>query len=585
MRSLNSLLCNACLILLIACQPQPAQAQDTPFVIRTDWSTLPLESELDEQEAEAERLPPSPGEPRRPEPVEPVTTAPVVIGPMDMKTVAVDLPGRSPMVAVGRNFIIASQDRHLAFLDRQGQPLPQTTTAATLMPTQNIFAAFLERDGPWDINRHSGFEKPCDAEEYPATSGERYCIGQVEDTRVYYDFLASRFIIVAQLRNQLDTEIWNEARPRHYSRRFGVCGVYRDPDGNTVKLPDAAHCSLARRHLAIAVSKTEDPRQGFKIYAVTENNYRDGPWAAVNPRAQSLVIGASGVQMGKLGSALTVFHLEDLRLGSIKPRYYTVRPDELGGPGRNLATRSVAPIVLQGDSESLEDWSLAAVFDRGEKGEVCLRVITLGRPAGQGVTPPLGEHCRELPWPQDIDAPPWLASAVFREPYLHLTWSTAPRAKPQDGASVYALRLPLYFRDGVARAPGISAATAGYRLLRLDKESVAGAILSDEDPAISVNIRGNALVSFVRLRQAGGGDPAGNRFQVRYVLLKNLDSAAPPGAEIDFSAPDGEYPAKTGIRHSWGVVDPLNDTTFWFAHSYRWPKGALPNLLLVRVPD
>lgn len=88
---------------------------------------------------------------------------------------------------------------------------------------------------------------------------------------------------------------------------------------NVCLLSNDKYCDLVRRYAAFAVSKTEDPRDGFHQYMITENNTRDWPWMAVN--GDAFVVSHKG-DGSKTGPVATVFSVRALAKGERHPPYF-----------------------------------------------------------------------------------------------------------------------------------------------------------------------------------------------------------------------------------------------------------------------
>jgi len=68
----------------------------------------------------------------------------------------------------------------------------------------------------------------------------------------------------------------------------GECSMYRAPGPPGTKgIPTYSneYCGDGRRHLMIAVSVSENPADGFHLYAIKEANYRD--WQRARARLRS----------------------------------------------------------------------------------------------------------------------------------------------------------------------------------------------------------------------------------------------------------------------------------------------------------
>jgi len=220
--------------------------------------------------------------------------------------------GNDPMVAVGENFVVATQAHAIYFYDKQSgraitppQPKLEFTsnrcgqTAETGgMCMEQFFAPFFapflndsngkpdrSRPNPQDINRHldkvnllvdplhfldpSSIDKlkkmVCDPDN-PTASG---CVNEGYDTRVLYDKEHRRFWVESNLRNPI----------------YGS----GDESSSHIVVPDWTH--LHQRFTAVAVSRSEDPRDGFHEYVLSS---RPGDWPTIGVHGSVLIIGAHG---------------------------------------------------------------------------------------------------------------------------------------------------------------------------------------------------------------------------------------------------------------------------------------------------
>lgn len=476
--------------------------------------------------------------------------------PRTFTDLTLPISGPDPMVAVGRNFIVASQAHSVAFLDRSGAQLPPKNGIGAIHSHADIFGDFADAShGPLDLNRYAGFPKRCNDRSYPQTpTGQRYCVVRFYDLRAYFDAGADRFILVAHARNLLWNDVWNSTG--QFTNMVGTCGVYTVSPGKNAPFPDPAHCPLARRYAVFAISKTEDPRDGFHTYAVTENNYQDFPWASVNAEGNTLVIGHKGVEMVQ-GMSAMVFRLSDLRAGSPTPAYYKLYRQDTGGH------LNPSPIVHHGAASALGGRTLllgSAKLANASR----LDVFALAVPTSQGGKPPMLKTSIIVPGVELTHNE--LRNSVYRNGMLHMAWEAYP---PGDSVvHIRVARVPLAFNGSTY---SLSTAPAnGYRVAWIGKTDPVHATLHDQDPSIAVNRNGDVVVCFIR---AGGEQllfvrwPAAERQPRTETVVRSR------------SNPDYE-PGST--EHSWAVVDPTDDLTFWLANNAKTTNGAEVGVL-VRV--
>ena len=235
-----------------------------------------------------------------------------------------DGAAHEPVLAPGnKNIAIARGD--LQILTKAGQ------LRMNINP-DIMFSKFLAgaTDPVLDLNSFSGLGDCQNG--YPETlSGEGFCIFDAYDTRAAYDKKGGRFVFLANARNY----VWQGEKvikdaPDGECSRFRIPGGDTDDNGEDEGKLIYSHeyCDKGRRYLLIAVSKSEDPKDGFHRYAIKEENYRDWPLLAV--RGDQLMVGHLGDENGE-GYAAIVFNLGDMRIGAKRPRYFKLYKGDLGG--------------------------------------------------------------------------------------------------------------------------------------------------------------------------------------------------------------------------------------------------------------
>lgn len=195
--------------------------------------------------------------------------------------------GPDPQIAVGEKYLLALDSGAYTFYERSsGDPVPSPTDAAgCVLPMSgyftNLFAPLLSNKDPDSgaanssnvnalIDLPSG-SRVCHRNDiFEADSG---CINEVYDARAFYEPGRGRFWIAAAARNK----VWK-------------CKE-REGDGTcSSSCPARTYCdekrciacgNEARRFVFVAVSKTDDPRDGFFEYALVED-YADWPMFSVN---------------------------------------------------------------------------------------------------------------------------------------------------------------------------------------------------------------------------------------------------------------------------------------------------------------
>jgi hypothetical protein len=249
------------------------------------------------------------------------------------------LSGVDPMIAVGKNFVIVSEDHAIEFMHKTGpkagQQLESKAGEPTLMQSKTFFDGFFRptnADGSVNrnnINLHGRFPPSFDAAVVcmPTTSSPALpCMNEAYDTRVIYDPYRGRFIVMSAMRGS------------------GLSG---------------ATTLVARRYIAIAISRTEDPRDGFDQYATTESNYSDWPRIA---SGDGVLVAAHNACKGPenddicgedhqdiagnsmaLRPMATVYRIDDMIDRQPAPRNWKIYPYQVGGG-------TFYPVAHHGDS-------------------------------------------------------------------------------------------------------------------------------------------------------------------------------------------------------------------------------------------
>ena len=487
----------------------------------------------------------------------------------DVKKISLSLGGKDPMVAAGRNFVVVSTAEELSFRDKEGAPLATKNGIFSTIATQKIFAEFLDRDSPNDINKHTNFIPACDSPVYPNTTLNKFCVGRVLDTRVYFDAGGNRFIILAEAKNAIRTDWW---RPEEYPDKFSGsedgaewCGEYEHArTGKYTPLPSTSYCKHARRHQFFAISKTEDPRDGFYIYAIKKQNYADWPWGSVNAEGDMFTIGVKNPAM-KYGAVATVIRLSDLRDGNPEPRFFELSRADLIAAHPNTVDTSTAPyknnlynpapIVQHGSNAGLQGHTLLLSplnrWTPGYNPDVIpgttdkLRVFGFGSPQGQGIKPVI--HYAESVMP-DPFLPSFLMNTVYRNGNLHMAWQVTETVGAKRKQLRY-IRVPV----SVTSTPGnvikfqsvFSTGHSYWVTPFLDNTNLF--------PALAVNANEELIVPY---RRGGGAE-------IRLIRW-HPDWSSPSTTGMLMHLADVPW-AENGIDYSWAVVDPSDDQTFWFA--------------------
>src|SRR5262245_34332789 len=189
------------------------------------------------------------------------------------------LLGTDPQIAVSEQFIVVTAAPTVVFFDRAGKQLPEKPNASgaglhTRMTVTTLFGPVLEpflrgpdgqpdphRPNPNNINLKLGAQ-PGNASLictplHPVQAG---CVNEAYDTRVAYDRERRRFWIVSALRDQ----VWNDGSEKC---KTDACAPLK------TRIP--------RRFVGVAVTVTDDPRDGFHEFVLVDE-YADWPRFALH---------------------------------------------------------------------------------------------------------------------------------------------------------------------------------------------------------------------------------------------------------------------------------------------------------------
>ena len=441
--------------------------------------------------------------------------------------------GHDPQVAVSDRFLIVyTAHRYQVFDKATGAPLPPGGEVAPSGDFSTLFAALWSPRAPasQNINHRLAFaaEDPlrCDPE---APKRSHACVQEFYDTRIMWDPLRRRFWIESAARNHL----W-----------FCDPGAPCDQEKQTR--------TQARRYIAIAVSRTEDPRQGFHRYILV-NKYKDWPKIAVHDRY--LILGH------RASSVVYVFDADKLAAGN--PDRGPVRLAKLEAaafPG----VKYIAPVTHHGPTGGV-------TYLLGSNGSNEIRVFGLFNPdpnrAARPIViagPPVALGARL----GTIDG-----NAVFRGGLLSWTWDEWVPGHAKEYRRIRVVRLPV--RPSGTRPSALWAATdprEGYVDAIIggrEPDDAPGDVIDYEKPALDVNGSGAAVIVYSRksFRARVEVPP-----EVRYSILYAGEAKARAGVLVrrgtTSAVPDINDNGKAGIDLAYAQVDPADDRTVWITHAY-----------------
>ncbi len=461
------------------------------------------------------------------------------------------------MIAVGEEFVVVTTQTGIGFFDRSGNRLPETQGVPTKMNATEFFGRFIaptNTDGSVNtnnINRHLGFPAhpviPCDPAVAPdwGNFDHQSCVSQFYDVRATYSPAHKRFFILAAARNRM----WIKNEP---------------DDDPALAFDDEDHVKLVRRYFAFAVSRSEDPRDGFDQWITTDPNYADWPRMSVNSR--HLLITHNSPENGK--PRAYVFHAPDLVARKDSPANWTyLRSDFPSEPEK------VYPVTQHG-----RDGGRTFLVAPGNP--VRVYAFTAGHP-GQKMPLLAGEVTLDRFSARPDGEDPGFSFAatnpVYRGGKIHHASEIYLEATPDGEARrhIRYVRLPVEVSNG--RLTVSKSSAQGY----LDKvfgrnaqDDPAASRFSYHRPSVEVNSRGDAVVVFYRYRINGestAGDEA--RYSVLYNGNTRFRSSALLGAGECLLGPSDSGGSR--MHHGGAAVDPANPRSVWVTHGYCW-QGAKP---------
>jgi hypothetical protein len=494
--------------------------------------------------------------------------SPPVLAP-PAETFDVSGTGADMLVAAGTSAIAVAGDASVRFYAKDGTPLTGGPLGnSNALPLGEMFDPFRRtqavtpgEESPLDVNLYSGFPLPCDDPSYAATQGYRYCVSSSPyDTRVHWDPVGSRWVVLANLRNYVFTNYFQSQydNPGLSDEElfeielldYGTCGAISDPSHNGAPVPEPEHCKLARRLLAVAVSRTDDPRDGFYTYVLIENNYRDWPWMAVD--GDWMILSHLGAEQPG-GAAATLVSLADMRLGKVRPQYINYYAADLGGrvvvePPQQNGTWPDHSLVV--DVSGNNWWFFALPHPPQPYAK---------QPAGALATvlSEVGTYSRE--------------GAVYRHDALHLVrgvQTPVPNAPELATSEVQQVRLPLW-RSGDTPVVSQSAAMGFASWTHTSSDPDA---LRVEEPVLAVNGKNEVLVAWARAGVYPDDQvPPG----VEHTIARKGALATFFDLRRDFRTGDGYaegYPSDQ-TKAIAAAVDPVDERTMWVAQKYGGSNG------------
>ena len=446
---------------------------------------------------------------------------------------------REPRIAVGTKYLLViSGGGLIEFRDRSGNRLKSKHGEKTTLSANELFECFVKDEGNHNINRH--LNRPTNVTYYSKAN-----IDTFYDTRTFFDHSSKRFFIVTN------------------SRKQGL--LYKD----TTAYPTPRDL-MVRRYLAFAVSKTEDPRDGFHLYITTENACFDWPRFTVANGLLFLTHRGSRFEKDGITPSCKILDIRDLRMGNRHPKSFKIYPS-------TMANGDVVPVNHYGNTKG---WNHIL---KARKGQTKVTIFSFKTPGSFRHLPKIEKSSATLGGPAffSIRTPP-----TFRNDKLHLLSvrmiSKRVYNKRPARLSVRYMRLPVAYGPSgtpLLRGPG-SPSFIDTWFGKSALEDSPGDLVSYEIPALAVNKHDHVLIVYGRIGVKTEnvlypearysifyGDSRG---LYRSRLLKAGDFRPKKKHTVGGKEETVETPiTPNGALSSVNAdVDPTNDETLWMIHAF-----------------
>ena len=463
--------------------------------------------------------------------------------------------GPDPMVAAGEKTLLVSNSGSVRFFDKA------TGKLLLAAGVTNLFQIFLSQtingaanpnfvsnfyDIPEDVPYWCSKSVPCKTatpDTDPETGKNLPCpdpaddglIEEAYDTRVYYQKETKRFVIVSALRN-------SSARSNHEYNEDET----RDCEQYLIRL------------VAIAVSRSENPDDGFYFYRTGENNYRDWPNAVLDK--DYLMIAHKGGDSKSNGhSIVTVYNFNQMKDGYSGPLdAFSILQNDA-----NATPASVIPVT-----NLLTNYRSQVFFFFENKGNGIAKIWYIKKPA--------------------------VPATIFQNPPVELTVAgqiNAPGATFSGGASagivfydkfIYTVSHQHYYDAGTSKKDGN---VLNFVRIRVFAKSNGEYEVSDKpadgfefkvfenteysftDASIAIDAFHNVAIQFLRMpRNKNATEMTQVRYKVRFypqtewrksILVKEWKG-------VEDTAQLRKYNRQ--VDYSWMVKDPYMIGVFWFAN-------------------
>jgi hypothetical protein len=500
------------------------------------------------------------------------------------------------MVAVGFNHLIVSNAHNIGFFDKKTmKQLESKHGEPTMLSTDSFFSTFTttkRKDGSRNdhsINRHLALppDPPANYPPYhtcdPDVSGTPLnpCISDFFDTRIYFHPTGpstGRFFIAAETRG--DKTITSSGAP---------CRPDKDPDCHNINYHDN---QLNRRYFAFAMSKTEDPRDGFYQWMTTEPHLFDWPLLTVKGGgvgSGGILAIAAGVDPQRLNvspfgmkPSAYLFALEDLLEGRRYPRSHKLFIREAVanicltcGDIYDDDDVHLVPLTHYGNTANrmffvqTRKWKLDSPPVWWPKGAVSkVNVYSFLHPSDWKNFPPIEQTA--LPLRFFLRNP--VQGATFRDGKIYLTDTVSKKDEEEiKHSNIRVVRIPLTnltTKPKASYSDGYLHDIFGFS----NPGDPSGQIVDYDWPSITANKDGHIVIVYRRKQPIETRGIAGvSRFEpeARYSVLLAGEQKARPSNLLrkgDCVVGGGKLDFQTA------VVDPADDQTVWMAAFFAYDR-------------
>jgi hypothetical protein len=468
--------------------------------------------------------------------------------------------GHDPQIAAGNDYVAVIESHNASFYDKTGAPLPEPPKAGPYAVSSfEMFQRFLAQQVNGSINQdnvnlHAGFppnpKLPCDLTK--TLSAQKACIQEVYDLRVAYDAKHKRFIFVGNARN----EIWNcdnyadatKCDPLRNGTNPHFCA-----DADTTCREDVA--KLVRRYTMIAITKAEDPRQGFYTYWLPTA----GDWPSIAVNGSHLLITEN-----------SICHNLACPPANTYPEIYIVSTDDMASGSANV---SVHWYLTDIDMPYAPGLRPVLSHDAGSPDYF----VAPGSPTGPSIqvwastdpTKPLVSATINV-----VETGFTRGSIVLHGGRLYYAYSSGAwcaEMKPPPADCPLKVRL-LGIQPNWSNNQLSLTKVVDYSFGHNGPGDDPSDLVSYEMPSLEVNKNGDVVIAYIR-RAVKTVKPLFN--EARYSVFYHTDNKTHPSALLragQGAASQTPY-GKSGLDLAVQSLDPSDPATVWVTHAYAKSSG------------